>query len=110
MKNIRNCVTSALGRTMTLSQETSIAGLSTVQAQQPIPLPPSSQGPADPLPQKRVVETYMAQIKCHNNDDISLPEKRGPDRLSGCKNKPCKCLPAGQIAIKDIVTNSLVLS
>ena len=63
MKNIRNCVTSALGRTMTLSQETSIARLSTVQAQQPIPLPPSSQGPADPLPQERVAETSMAQVQ-----------------------------------------------
>ncbi|KAI7860060.1 hypothetical protein BDC45DRAFT_564075 [Circinella umbellata] len=63
MKNIRNRVTSALGRTTTLSQETSVAGLSAVQAQQPIPLPPSSQGPADPLPQERVAETSTTQAQ-----------------------------------------------
>ncbi|KAG2227565.1 hypothetical protein INT45_002250 [Circinella minor] len=46
-----------------------------------------------------------------DNDYVSSPEKRGPGRPSGSKNKPkCKRLPAGQITIKDIVTNPSVLS
>ncbi|KAG2216099.1 hypothetical protein INT45_001361 [Circinella minor] len=46
-----------------------------------------------------------------DNDDVSSPEKRGPGRPFGSKNKPkCKRLPAGQTTLKDIVTNPSVLS
>ena len=46
-----------------------------------------------------------------DNDDVSSLEKRGPGRPSRSKNKlKCKRLPAGQITMKDILTNPSVLS